>query len=93
MSSVHGAAGGFPQREDAGPEIEVEAILDGQDEEKLEELEAIGINTNNLHEPSVYRPLPISNRRLDVIADLTKPAPAGTVPTVGVPREAPRIAP
>ncbi|TCD65298.1 hypothetical protein EIP91_002823 [Steccherinum ochraceum] len=91
MATVQGAIGGFPQQEEVVHGIEVEAILDRQDEEKSEEFEAIGINSNTLHRPSVYRPITVSNWMLDVIADLTKPAPTDAVPTVGAPREPHRV--
>ncbi|KAH8101736.1 P-loop containing nucleoside triphosphate hydrolase protein [Cristinia sonorae] len=75
MASVQGALGGFPQRDESDGCVEVEAILERQDEEKTEEFESIGIDPSALHQPSVYRPITVSNWMLDVIADLTKPAP------------------
>lgn len=85
------SAGGFPLHDESEHEIQVEAILDRQDEENSEELEAIGIDKNTLHRPSVYRPITVSNWMLDVVADLTRPAPTATVPTVGGPREPHRV--
>ncbi|THH28864.1 hypothetical protein EUX98_g5322 [Antrodiella citrinella] len=91
MANVQGAIGGFPQQEELTHGIEVEAILDEQDEKKSDEFESIGINAETVHRPSVYRPITVSNWMLDVIADLTKPAPAATVPTVGIPQAPHRV--
>ncbi|KAL6309463.1 P-loop containing nucleoside triphosphate hydrolase protein [Sparassis latifolia] len=79
MLMTQGATGGFPEKlEEAPVPIPVEAILEQQDAEKQEELEAVTGSTRALKHQSIahstYRPLTMSNWMFDVVADLTRPA-------------------
>ncbi|KAI0795728.1 P-loop containing nucleoside triphosphate hydrolase protein [Abortiporus biennis] len=76
MSRVQSATGGFQPREEVLPSIRLDEILERQDAEKQDELESVGINTDTLRSPSIYRPITMSNWMLEAVADLTKPAPA-----------------
>ncbi|TFK81610.1 P-loop containing nucleoside triphosphate hydrolase protein [Polyporus arcularius HHB13444] len=90
MACTQDATGGFKEKdvEDEAEELPIEAILDQQDEEKQEELEAVTMSTRALRHhsiaPSTFRPLTLGNWMFDAIAELTKNGPA---PAVAATRE------
>ncbi|KAI0698978.1 P-loop containing nucleoside triphosphate hydrolase protein [Cerioporus squamosus] len=90
MAHTQDATGGFKEKdvEDEEEELPIEAILDQQDEEKQEELEAVAMSTRALRHhsiaPSTFRPLTLGNWMFDAIAELTKNGPA---PAVAAARE------
>ncbi|KAI0772893.1 P-loop containing nucleoside triphosphate hydrolase protein [Trametes elegans] len=86
MALTQNTEGGFTAKEvddDDEEDVPVEAILERQDEEKQEELEAVGLGARALKHrslaPSTFRPLSFGHWMLDAIAELTKepetPAP------------------
>ena len=86
MSLVQGAAGGFPEKQETvqTDSSAVDEILERQEAEKEEELEAVGLNKKTLEHQSMMRPMTMGNWMFDVVADLTKPTTAHNV----VPHEA-----
>ena len=78
MARTQDATGGFKEKtvEGEAEELPIEAILDQQDEEKQEELEAVKLSTQALRHhsiaPSTFRPLTLGNWMFDAIAELTK---------------------
>ncbi|KAI0672285.1 P-loop containing nucleoside triphosphate hydrolase protein [Trametes maxima] len=82
MARTQNAEGGFKEKdlEDESDDVPVDAILEKQDEEKQEELEAVGLSSSALKHhslaPSTFRPLTFGHWMLDAIAELTKEEPA-----------------
>ena len=86
MASTQEAQGGFKEKDVqalAPEEVPIEAILEKQDEELREELEAVEMSTRALKHhsiaPSTFRPLTMDNWMFDAVAELTRnpqaPAP------------------
>ena len=91
MARTQDADGGFQEKdteETDADDLPIEAILEKQDEEKQEELEAVKMSTTALRHhsitPSTFRPLTLGNWMFDAIAELTKNPPA---PAVSAQRE------
>ncbi|KAI0356873.1 P-loop containing nucleoside triphosphate hydrolase protein [Trametes cingulata] len=84
MARTQSAEGGFQEKDvdedDFAADVPVEAILEKQDEEKKEELQAVGLGARVLKHrslaPSTFRPLTFGPWMLDAIAELTKDEPA-----------------
>ena len=86
MASTQEAQGGFKEKDVqalAPEEVPIEAILEKQDEELREELEAVEMSARALKHhsiaPSTFRPLTMGNWMFDAVAELTRnpqaPAP------------------
>ena len=91
MAHSQDIEGGFREKnvDEAGADaLPIEAILDQQDEEKQEELEAVKMSTISIRPhsiaPSTFRPLTLGNWMFDAIAELTQNPPA---PAVSAQRE------
>ncbi len=85
MANTQQAEGGFQEKDVQAlepEEVPIEAILEKQDEELREELEAVEMSTRALKHhsiaPSTFRPLTMGNWMFDAVAELTRnpPAPA-----------------
>ncbi|KAM5532993.1 hypothetical protein V8D89_013335 [Ganoderma adspersum] len=86
MASTQEAQGGFKEKDVQAldpEEVPIEAILEKQDEELREELEAVEMSTRAIKHhsiaPSTFRPLTMGNWMFDAVAELTRnpqaPAP------------------
>nr|WCD39451.1 Ste6-1 [Ganoderma boninense] len=86
MSNTQEAEGGFKEKDVQAldpEEVPIEAILEKQDEELREELEAVEMSTRALKHhsiaPSTFRPLTMGNWMFDAVAELTR-APQAPAP-------------
>ncbi|OJT10679.1 Multidrug resistance protein 1 [Trametes pubescens] len=86
MARTQTAEGGFKEKDvldEATEGVPIEAILERQDEEKHEELEAVGLSARALKHhslaPSTFRPLTFGHWMFDAIAELTQEEPVTPV--------------
>ncbi|KAI0827383.1 P-loop containing nucleoside triphosphate hydrolase protein [Trametes gibbosa] len=94
MARTQTSEGGFKEKDllsEQSGDVPVEAILERQDEEKLEQLDAVGLNALKHHSlaPSTFRPLTFGHWMLDAIAELTKDD--ATAPLTATRRQTHRI--
>ncbi|KAI9060101.1 P-loop containing nucleoside triphosphate hydrolase protein [Trametes sanguinea] len=86
MACTQSAEGGFKEKDVSESDLSdlpIDVILEKQDEEKQEELEAVGLSVRAIKHrslaPSTFRPLSFGHWMLDAIAELTKDEPAAPI--------------